>query len=67
MPKKNIKKLKARDKRIIKLFHQKHHVKRRRYDDCLEELSEEFTLEASTIERILKGNYNYKTKEDESI
>lgn len=45
----------ARNQRINDRFNHLYNVERKRYDDVMNALSEEFCLALATIERVLKG------------
>lgn len=44
-----------RNERITSSFNHKYNVERKRYDDVIAELCQEFALEKRTIESVLKG------------
>jgi hypothetical protein len=46
---------KARNERIISMFNHKYNVERKRYDDVIKELCDDFSLAKSTIETAIKG------------
>ena len=45
----------SRNKRITARFNHKYNVERKRYDDVVAELCDEFNLAKSTIEKAIKG------------
>lgn len=46
---------KLRNERITRAFNQKYNEERKRYDDVIAELCQEFALAKRTIENVLKG------------
>lgn len=48
-------------KKIVERFEYLHGIKRKRYDDCISELANEFHKSEHTIEQILKYKDDLKT------
>lgn len=54
------KNLKRRDADIIKRLNELYHAQRFRWDDCVKQVAEEFYMEISTIETVLRKSKNKK-------